>query len=134
LQYERHGLTLEIDIRDDDCVSPVDRELTSLLVWSIAKFFLTCTPAHTTVHITGAVHPDASRGKAYVMTVRASDIPECAGYVTAFGAEEAKNQYDQTHVFTTLVHTIAPLLGTDIVAKVDDNTFVIETTFPLIAG
>ena len=131
LQYERHGLSLEIDIRDDAIDSEVDRELTSLLVWSIAKFFLTCAPAHTTVRISGGAHTSEEGKKQYRMTISATDIPDREGYVAQFVAHDAKDAYDQTHVFTLLIRTIAPLLHVDIIARSLDNALVVETTFPL---
>lgn len=129
LQYERHGITLETDIHDDTRTRTVDRELIGLLVWSIAKFFLTCTPANSTVSIRGipgTSEPDPSR---YTLIVSAPNILDRDAYVTQFNAREARDEYDQTHVFTTLIHTTAPLLNTNVTAHTQENLLALEASF-----
>lgn len=129
LQYERHGISLETDIHDDTRTRTVDRELIGLLVWSIAKFFLTCTPANTAVSIRGMPSTYESGPSRYTLFVSAPDIPDRDAYVAQFNAREARDQYDQTHVFTTLIHTVAPLLSTHVAAHTQENLLALEASF-----
>lgn len=129
LQYERHGLTLAVDIADGGVDEHVDRELSSLLVWAIAKFFLTCAPAHTTVTFSGRTGKSDTAGQTYVLSVQAPDIPGGAEYATLFGAHDAQDAYDQTYVFAQLIHATAPLLNVSLSARADDTMLAIESTF-----
>lgn len=132
LQYERHGLSIDAAIHDDEHEVSLDKELLSLLVWAIAKFFLTCTPAQTTVRISGGVRASRGGGNAiYAITFDAPNVPVCEEYAVDFSAQEAKHEYDQTHVFTTLIHTIAPLINATVRAYAEDTKLFIAADIPL---
>jgi K+-sensing histidine kinase KdpD len=129
-QYERHGLTLEVDIDTNPTEYAIDVHLLQLYVWSVAKFFLSSAPANAGVSFRGILAPNAEGKQVFVLIGTAVGIPEPEGRVAVFSAEEAEGAYDQAFVFAKLIHTITPLIGAVVSASAHaGNQLVIETSF-----
>lgn len=125
LQYERHGLALDLALAYEDGPRSVDAELLGLFAWSIAKFFLTCVPAPATVSVTGTPSKEAG---AYVLTYR---VPMVVGedWVGAFSRTEASGVLDMQTLFAHLVHHIAPHAGATVRGYESGGLFCVEATF-----
>jgi hypothetical protein len=131
LQYERHGLSLEVEVDEDATLRQVDVHLVSLYVWSLAKFFLSCAPAQTTVSFRGLVAPNQNGGQSFVLIGSAPGIPEADVCVRTFSSEEAQGAFDHAFVFAKLIRTVAPLIKVSTTAAAQGNQLVIETAFEL---
>jgi hypothetical protein len=127
-QYERHGVTLEAAFDEETHERTFDKELVGLLVWSLAKYFLACTPAQSTVSMRGMGAPAGEDG-VYVLICSALDIPECEECVKVFNTQEARGAYDQAFVFAKLVHDVATLLHADVSANAQGTSILVEATF-----
>lgn len=123
-QYERHALELETQIDSTTKTRTLDKELVTLYIWSVGKFFLTCTPPNTTVSIKGSI-----RDEGYLFTVSASGIPEAASCAQAFEETQAADAYDQKYVFSTLMKEVAPMIHATIQASEESGTLYIQTLF-----
>jgi hypothetical protein len=128
LQYERHGVSLDIEIDDEKQMRQLDKELVELFTWSIAKYFLTCVPAQTTVSFRGLC-ADREGGTGYLVVGSAMDVPECDTCVSLFNTLEARSTYDQTFVFAKLIHETAVLLGVNVSASTQGNNVLVEAEF-----
>jgi K+-sensing histidine kinase KdpD len=128
LQYERHGVTLEVNVDAEPWLRTFDAELVAAFVWSIAKFFLTSAPPQATVSIRGMSVPDAE-ASTYVIMCSVSGIPEVEACVSAFNSVDAKGAYDQSYVFAKLARDVARLLGVDVAASVQGTGMLIEASF-----
>ncbi len=129
LQYERHGLDILAEVGDEETERVLDRQLTALMIWSIAKFFLTCTPAGSTVSmrgISGSAHDGSSL---YTLIVSAPNVPDMQELARCFQESVARDPYDQTYVFTKLIHTAAPLLGASVNVETQTDLFALEVVF-----
>ncbi len=114
LQYERHGLFLEADINDSNDEYALDTSLVSLFAWSVAKFFLSCTPAGSVVNVVGgAIGIEDNK---YILEVSAVNIPNVKKYAEIISSENVSNMedHDQAFVFAELIHKIAPKINVDI--------------------
>ncbi len=129
LQYERHGLDIIVDAADESKERVLDRELVSLMIWCLAKFFLTCTPANATVTVRGVQGEDETGAPLYTLIMSAPNVPEPDTLVRLFTSVEARDPYDQTYVFVKLIHAIAPMLGATAVATTPSNLLALELTF-----
>ncbi len=130
LQYERHGLILKSDINDSDNESSLDEALVSLFVWSVAKFFLSCTPAGTVVNVAGN-SGDVENNK-YILEVSAENIPNAKKYAEIISSENALNteEYDQAFVFAELIRKIAPKINANIKPHfTEEGLLSIKTSF-----
>lgn len=128
-QYDRHGLTLEVEIDVDPTQYEIDTNLLKLLVWAIAKYFLSSAPAHTVVSFRGITAPSEQGTSAFVLIGSAPNIPDTQKSVDPFSATEASGPYDQAFVFAKLIHTIAPLVGASVSASAQGSSLVIEVSF-----
>jgi K+-sensing histidine kinase KdpD len=128
-QYERHGLTLEVEIDADPTEYEIDTNLLKLLVWSIAKYFLSSAPAHTVISFRGISAPNAEGKNLFVLIGSAPNIPDTDNTVKPFSATEASGPYDQAFVFAKLIHTISPLVGAAVSASAQGSSLVIEVAF-----
>jgi len=129
LQYERHGVAIQVDISNEPAERTLDRELMSLLVWCIAKFFLTCTPANGTVSMRGVAGQDFEGRPMYTLIATAPDVLDRDEVATRFTQLEARDPYDQTYVFSKLIQTIAPKLGVSVTASTQANLLALEVLF-----
>jgi hypothetical protein len=118
-----------VDVADEPDDRTLDRELTSLMVWCLAKFFLTCTPANSTVTVRGVAGESDTAKPLYTLIMTAQDVPERDMLVHLFTEVEARDAYDQTYVFTKLIHTIAPMLGVSAHASTQANLLALELVF-----
>jgi K+-sensing histidine kinase KdpD len=128
-QYTRHGLTLDVSMDDDTHDRTLDVELIGLFVWSLAKYFLSCTPANTTVNLRGMTVPNAEGDTTYVVVGSAPGVPEADECVKMFKEQEARGTYDQTYVFVKLLHEVASLIGVSTVVSAQANLLVVESAF-----
>ena len=129
LQYERHGLLLDIELQDTEEKQDIDKALTGLFVWAIAKFFLTCTPTNSTITMRGVSGREQDDTNTYDFIVSVPDVPEREEYVKLFKTPHARDAYDQTYIFVKLIHTIAPLLNVVVDASTQANLLAIEASF-----
>lgn len=127
-QYQRHGVTLEVAVDTEPYVRTFDKELVAVFMWSIAKFFLSCSPAQSTVSIRGVRAP-VDTDNTYVIMCSAAGVPEAEACVTAFNAVVARGAYDQAYVFAKLAHDVALLLGVDLSASAQSGGMIIESAF-----
>ncbi len=127
-QYDRHGLILDIDIDEGDDETNLDVLLVRLFIWSVAKFFLTCVPAHTTVKMTGRNQIVDSENN-YIFTVSAPNVLEPEKCIQAISQDEAQGEYDQMFVFAKLIKEVAPLIDVSVSAKANEGVLIIESTF-----
>jgi len=125
LQYERHGIGLEVEMRDSETSRSVDVPLVSLYVWSLAKYFLTMTPAQGTVTFRGIPAEDGS----YTVAVSAPDVPEREECVRHFSDALARDAYDQTYVFIKLIKTAGPMVGATETVAAQEDLLLLETVF-----
>lgn len=129
LQYERHGLDILAEVGEEEGERLLDRQLTALMIWSVAKFFLTCTPAGSTVSMRG-ISGSSSAGKPiYTLIVSAPNVPDMQELARCFRESVARDPYDQAYVFTKLIHTSAPLLGASVNVETQADLFAIEMVF-----
>lgn len=125
-QYERHALNFETQIDSTFNERTLDESLVTLFIWSVGKFFLTCTPPNTTVFMNGTIQ----KGDRYMLTVSAKNIPEVQSCVRAFEEESASDAYDQKYVFSTLIKEVAPKIDVTIHASIEESdTFQLQTVF-----
>ncbi len=129
LQYERHGITLDISLEESARAYHVDKELVGLFVWSLSKFFMTCSPAQTTVGLRGMIPVGSGNGDAYTLIMSAPNIPECDACVAVFTAADARGTYDQAFVFAHLIDLVAPAIGARVTASNQNGTLMVEATF-----
>ena len=130
-QYERHGLPLVVRVDEQYEVQHViDVHLVQLFVWALAKYFLTCTPAHVTVEYVGVSTPSAhGKGRFFTFTGTATGVPEAGEYARLCTTREARDAYDQAFVFAKLLATVAPLIGATVEASAEGDRLTIEAIF-----
>ncbi len=129
LQYERHGISLNIDIDEkNEHVLEMDIALLQLFVWSVAKFFMTCVPPQTTVLTSGK--KDAN-DNIFIFSVLADGVVDVKSCSEIFSSESSADAYDQKYVFAKLINEIAPKLGVVTKIKNNENTLTFEATFKL---
>ena len=121
LQYERHGLKLNMEIERTKEVCSFDNELISLFVWSLGKFFLTCTPPDTIVEAKGM---SSQEGK-YLFSLSAPNIKEREILAQLFVEGEMNGDFDQTFVFVKLLQEIAPRIHATLSVEQDADFFAI---------
>jgi hypothetical protein len=127
-QYERHGVTLTIDIDKEDIDRTSDKELVGLLVWSVAKYFLSSAPAGATVAFRGLASETIDR-PTYSLLASLPNVPDRDERVQTFTTREPSGAYDQAYVFAELVHESARALDVQVTLGVQDNLLVLETAF-----
>ncbi len=129
LQYERHGISLNVDINSENKLeSNVDVALVQLFVWSIAKFFMTCVSPNSTVLSEGKKGLNENEFVFEVSVLNMNNAKDCA---EIFTSENAGDAYDQKYVFAKLINEIAPMLGVEMDASGDLNTLKLKTLFKL---
>lgn len=129
LQYERHGISLEVEVDDEKSERDVDKALVGLYMWSLAKFFLSLTPANATVSIRGLSLSDAQGNDTYIIIGSVPGVPEQDECIKTFSAQEARGSYDQTFVFAKLMREVAPLIGVSASASTQANLLAVEASF-----
>jgi hypothetical protein len=129
LQYERHGLDILAEVGDELEERVLDRELTALMIWSVAKFFLTCTPAGSTVSMRGLSGSSSGDNSIYTLIVSAPNVPDMQELARCFRETIARDPYDQAYVFTKLIHTSASLLNASVHVETQADLFAIEIVF-----
>lgn len=129
LQFERHNLGLDISVEGEEGTRKFDVELISLFVWSVAKYFLSCTPAGAAVSIRGMQVPNTSGRNMYAYIVSAPGVPEAEECAQIYVTQRARGTYDQTYVFAKLIHDIAQLIGASVNITAQNNLLVVEAGF-----
>ena len=125
LQFQRHGLVLETDIDTVSKDGEYDEALLSLFVWSVGKFFLTCTPPETTVKARGMGTDDGR----YIFSVSAPNIKEREILESLFSDSEYNADFDQTFVFVKLLKETAPALKVELSVEQDAEFFAVTAVF-----
>ncbi len=130
LQYERHGLTLEYTLDPEKGTRSFDGELLGLLVWSIAKFFLSCAPTKSSVSVQGLASPDGSSG-AYTLITSVAHVPQCEMYTKLLNGQEYEgvDAGVQVEVFASLLKKITPILNATCTADVQNESLVVDLVF-----
>ena len=129
-QYERHGVVLDVVCEEDTNVRVFDAELVGVLVWSLAKFFLTSTPPQSSVAVRGVCVPmEHDAMCTYAVLFTAPNIPEAEGCVDTFVTGKVRDEYDQAFVFARLTHEVASLLGVQVVMRAEGTGIITEVSF-----
>jgi hypothetical protein len=113
-QYARHGVVLTANFEEGELEMSFDAELIGVLVWSLAKFYLSATPPQSSVSVQGMRIAPEGAPPQYVVLYTAPDIPEVKTCVQAFVSNEAQGVYDQASVFARLTHVVADLLSVQV--------------------
>jgi hypothetical protein len=110
-QFERHGILFSHNIEVESSTSSVDKALVSLLVWSVAKFFLACVPTGGKVHVTGGLE-QGHDANAYQLEIASDLVLDPESLVQVFTQRVPRSSLDQEYVFALLSHTVAEAIGT----------------------
>ncbi len=129
MQYERHGLMLEVNVDDIVSTQSIDVELVSLFVWSLAKYFLTCTPANTTVAIRGLYAAGDGESSSFTIIGSAPNVPDASACVDVLMHQQARGSYDQTYVFAKLIADTAKFINATVTASTQGDRLVIDAAF-----
>lgn len=125
LQYGRHALTLETNIKNENKNRALDRELVSLLVWSMGKFFLSAARPYTTVRMYGENKSDG----AYVLRITSNEIPEKESLKMLFSGEVSAGEFDQAYIFSKLIIESAQKINVSVTVESKENEFALIATF-----
>jgi K+-sensing histidine kinase KdpD len=127
-QYERHGVTLTVDIDKEDTERESDKELVGLLMWSVAKYFLSAAPAGASVALRG-LRSETADQSTYSVLASLPNVADREERAKSFVTREPSGAYDQAFVFAELIHEAADALGVQVVAGTQDKLLVLETSF-----
>lgn len=126
LQYGRHGLTLEVRVEDEKEEKICDAPIISLLVWSVGKYFLSCSPPHTLVAMQGK---EASDG-GYTFSGTSSNIPNAEVYAKVFESGETEGEeYKQAYLFSVLAKEAASLIGATVSTETNGGDIIVKVQF-----
>ncbi len=105
-QFERHGITFDWSIVDFGEMD-LDPSLVSLLIWSIAKFFLASVPMNGTVRVTTALATQDDGTVGYEVVCGTNNAVEAEALLQMFHSLTPRNALDQEYVFAFLIHEVA---------------------------
>jgi len=127
-QFERHGVALDIACEQESFNRDFDKELVGLLTWALAKFFLSCSPAQSSVSVRGLCVP-AETVSGYAVMYTAPNIPENATCADTFTSDAATGSYDQMFVFARLVRDVAALIGVTVSMRAEGAGLIAEVSY-----
>lgn len=128
-QFDRHGVSLAVNIAPSAQSIRMDTDVFSLAVWAAAKYLLTAVGAGGSVEVLGGAgtnpHGHVPSVEHYTVTLRSSTVEDAVLRAAALSADRAPQQLDQGSVFIHLLHAAAHRLPVRFESRADGHTLML---------